>query len=105
MKRALNITLFLSFIATIMAPVTGIYIHKPAATIFLLSVVTHMIMYRKKIRGKQWLVLGLILFSFLSGLFSLILEQFSILLKVHQLSAIALVFFLAIHVSVSYKKI
>lgn len=36
MKKTLNITLFLSFIVTIMAPITGIYIHKLAAAVFLL---------------------------------------------------------------------
>lgn len=31
MKKVLNIILFFSFIVTIMAPVTGVYIHKAAA--------------------------------------------------------------------------
>lgn len=35
MKKALNMTLFLSFMITIMVPVTGIHVHKLAATAFL----------------------------------------------------------------------
>ena len=36
MKKALNMALFLSFMITIMVPVTGIHVHKLAATAFLL---------------------------------------------------------------------
>lgn len=104
MKKILNALLFLSFIVTVMEPITGIYIHKPAAAIFLLSGIFHIITYWKKTGGKSWLLLMLTLFSFLSGLFSLILEQYFILLTVHRCISIALVFFLGIHVSLLYKK-
>lgn len=104
MKKTLNITLFLSFIVTIMAPITGIYIHKLAAAVFLLLSIIHIITYRKKIKGKQWLLLVLILFSFVSGLFSMILEQYPVILHVHHMSSIVLVFFLTIHIFVFHKK-
>lgn len=104
MKKILNALLFLSFIVTVMEPVTGIYIHKPAAAIFLLLCIFHIITYRKKTGGKSWLLLLLTLFSFLSGLFSLILEQYSIFLTVHRRISIVLVFFLGIHVFMFYKK-
>lgn len=34
MKRVLNYSLAISFILTIMAPITGIIVHKLAATLF-----------------------------------------------------------------------
>lgn len=104
MKKFLNALLFLSFIVTVMEPVTGIYIHKLAAAIFLLLCIFHIITYRKKTGGKSGLLLMLTLFSFLSGLFSLILEQYFMLLTVHRCISIVLVFFLGIHVSLFYKK-
>ena len=36
MKKSLNILLLISFVLTVMVPVTGIHIHKLAATVFLL---------------------------------------------------------------------
>lgn len=104
MKRAFHITLFLSFIAAIMEPVTGLPVHKLAAAVFLLLSMIHTILYRKKIRGKQWLLPALVLLSFFSGLFGMIFDQFSILLAVHRMSSIVLIFFLAVHISVFYKK-
>ena len=64
MKKALHGMLFLSFILTIMAPISGIYVHKLAGTVFFLLSIIHMIMYRRKIRGKQGLLAVLILFSY-----------------------------------------
>lgn len=45
---ALNSCLLLSFIVTILAPLTGIPIHKLASTLFLLLSVIHTILWRKK---------------------------------------------------------
>lgn len=104
MKKILNAALFLSFIAVVMAPVTGIVIHKLAAAAFLLLSGIHMIVYRKKMHGKRWLLSILLLVSFLSGVFGLLFEQFPMLLKVHRTISIALAAFLAVHVSVFYKK-
>lgn len=104
MKKALHGMLFLSFILTIMAPISGIYVHKLAGTVFFLLGIIHMIMYRRKIRGKQGLLAVLILFSFISGLFSLILEQYPYILNVHRMCSIVLVSFLSVHVSKFYKR-
>ena len=37
MKRVLNYSLAISFILTIMVPITGIIVHKLAATLFLIT--------------------------------------------------------------------
>ena len=105
MKKTLNIALLVSFIVTIMVPLTGIHIHKLASVLFLLLSIVHTISYRKKLGTKRWLLLGLIVISFATGLFGMILDQFPIILILHRCISIALVFFLAIHIFVFHKKL
>ena len=105
MKKFLNIALLISFALTVLVPLTGVHIHKIASVIFLLLSIVHTIAYRKKLGVKRWLLLGLILVSFASGLFGMILDQFPIVLILHRVISIALVFFLAIHIFVFHKKL
>lgn len=105
MKRFLNITLLVSFLITIMVPLTGIHIHKLASVLFLLLSIVHTITYRKKLGAKRWVLLALIAVSFATGLFGMILDQFPIILILHCCISIALVFFLAIHIFVFHKKL
>ena len=105
MEKDLNIALLISFFVTIMVPLTGVHIHKMASVIFLLLCIVHTIAYRKKLGVKRWLLVGLILISFASGLFGMILDQFPIVLILHRVISIALVFFLAIHFFVFHKKL
>ena len=105
MKKLLNIALLISFVVTIMVPLTGVHIHKMASVIFLLLSIVHTITYRKKLGAKRWLLLGLILISFVSGLFGMILDQYPVVLVLHRVMSIALVFFLAIHIFVFHKKL
>ena len=104
MKKLLNIALFISFIVTIMVPLTGVHVHKMASVIFLLLSIVHTIVYRRKLGAKRWLMLALIVISFASGLFGMILDQFPIILIFHRCISIAVVFFLAIHIFVYHKK-
>ena len=105
MKKALNIALLVSFIVTIMAPLTGIHIHKLASVLFLLLSIVHTIVYRKKLGVKRWLLFWLIMISFATGLFCMILDRGPIILILHRCLSIALVFFLAIHIFVFHKKL
>ena len=105
MKRFLNIALLVSFLVTIMVPLTGVHIHKLASVVFLLLSIVHTITYRKKLGAKRWLLLALIVVSFATGLFGMILDQLSIILILHRCITIALVFFLAIHIFVFHKKL
>lgn len=105
MKRFLNIVLLISFLVTIMVPLTGVHIHKVASVLFLLLSIVHTIVYRKKLGAKRWLLLGLTVISFATGLFGMILDQVPIVLIFHRCISIALVFFLAIHIFVFYKKL
>ena len=104
MRKLLNIALLISFIVTIMVPLTGVHIHKLASVVFLLLSIVHTIVYRKKLGTKRWLLLALIVISFATGLFGMILDQFPIILILHRCIFIALVFFLAIHIFVFHKK-
>ena len=105
MKKVLNIALLISFAVTVLVPLTGVHIHKMASVIFLLLSIVHTIAYRKKLGVKRWLLLGLILISFASGLFGMVLDQLPIVLILHRVISIALVFFLAIHIFVFHKKL
>ena len=105
MKKLLNFALLISFIVTIMVPLTGVHIHKLASVIFLLLNIVHTVAYRKKLGAKRWLLLGLIVISFASGLFGMILDPFPMVLILHRVISIALVFFLAIHIFVFHKKL
>jgi len=105
MKRFLNIALLISFLVTIMVPLTGIHIHKLVSVVFLLLSIVHTIVYRKKLGAKRWLLLALTVVSFATGLFGMILDQFPIILILHRCLSIALVFFLAIHIFVFHKKL
>ena len=105
MKRFLNIALLISFLVTIMVPLTGVHIHKLASVLFLLLSIAHTIVYRKKLGAKRWLLLGLIIISFVTGLFGMIFDHILIVLILHRAISIALVFFLAIHIFVFHKKL
>ncbi|MBP3684017.1 MAG: heme transporter CcmB [Oscillospiraceae bacterium] len=104
MKRFLNIALLVSFLVTIMVPLTGIHIHKLASVIFLLLSIVHTVTYRKKLGMKRWLLLGLILISFASGLLGMILDHVPVILILHRCISIALVFFLAIHIFAYHRR-
>ena len=105
MKKVINIALLLSFVATVLVPLTGIHIHKLASTLFLLLSLVHTVIYRKKLGARRWLLLGMILLAFVSGLFGMIWEQFPLVLMFHRVLSIALVFFLAIHIFVFHNKL
>ena len=105
MKKLLNLALLISFIVTVMVPLTGIHLHKLASVIFLLLCIVHTVVYRKKLGAKRWLLLGLIVISFASGLFGMILDQYPFVLILHRAISIAIVFFLAIHIFIYRKKL
>ena len=105
MKKSLNIALLVSFVITIMVPLTGVHIHKLASTLFLLLSIVHAITYRKKLGVKRWLLLATILISFATGLFGVILDHIPMVLVAHRVISIVLVFFLAIHIFVFQKKL
>ena len=105
MKKTLNIALLLSFLVTTMVPLTGVQIHKLASVLFLLLSIVHTIVYRKKLGVKRLLLLALIVISFATGLFGMILDQHPIILILHRCVSIALVFFLVIHIFLFHKKL
>jgi len=105
MKKRLNFALLISFLVTVMVPLTGVPIHKLASVLFLLLSIIHTIAYRRKLGTKRWLLLGLIVVSFVTGLFAMILDPFPVILILHRCISIVLVFFLAIHIFVFHKKL
>ena len=105
MKKTLNLALLVSFLATVMVPLTGVHLHKLASILFLLLCIVHTIVYRRQLNARRWLLLGMILLSFVTGLFGMIWDEISVVLAVHRALSIAIVFFLAIHIFVFHKKL
>ena len=105
MKKVLNIALLISFVVTIMVPLTGIHVHKLASVLFLLLNIVHTVIYREKLGTKRWLLLATVMLSFGTGLVGMILDHIPVVLIAHRAISIALVFFLAIHIFVFHKKL
>lgn len=101
----LNYLLLLSFIITNLVPLTGITIHKMASVIFLLLCIIHTIVYRKHLNGKRWLMLGLVIVAFLSGLFGMIFDEIPLILALHKVISIGSVFALAIHIFIFHRRL
>ena len=103
--KVLNIALLISFMVTILVPITGVHVHKLASTLFLILCIVHTIIHRKKLGAKSIFLLAIILVSFLTGLFGMILDQYPIVLQLHKVVSIISVAFLAIHIFVYHKRI
>lgn len=103
-KKTLNLLLLLSFIVTVLVPLTGVPVHKMASALFLILAIVHTVVYRKTLGAKKYLLLGVVFFAFLSGLLGMIFDHFTIILSLHKVISIASVFFLAIHIFVKFKK-
>lgn len=104
-KNILNILLLIAFILTILVPITGVHVHKLASLLFLVLCLKHTIVYWKKIDVRRFCVLGLILATFLTGLFSMIFDEYAIILSLHKVISVAIVFLLAIHIFVFHKNL
>ncbi len=100
MKKLLNLLLFTTFILTMIAPLTGVHIHKLASTAFLLFSFIHTIVYWKKQNFKRMSMLAMIVLGFVSGVFGMIYDHIPLIAALHIVISIACVFFLAIHIFV-----
>mgnify|MGYP004435253905 CR=1 FL=1 len=98
MKRVLNYLLAISFILTIMVPITGIIVHKLAATLFLMLALIHVFLYRNRLNYMYYLIITLTIVSFILGILGLIMIEYPIILVIHRVLSIGLVFILAIHI-------
>ena len=75
-----------------------------ASVILLLLSLIHTVVYRKKSDAKRWLIFTTIVISFATGLFGMIPDDIPIVLMLYCAISIALVFFLAIHISLYSRK-
>ena len=98
MRRVLNYLLAISFVVTIMVPITGIIVHKLASTLFLVLVLIHVFLYRKRLDYKYILVIVLTIVSFVLGILGLVMIEYPIVLTLHRTISIVLIILLAIHI-------
>ena len=82
--RILNYILWSSFVVTMLAPITGIHIHKVASTIFLLMCFVHTLKHKEKLNAKRWGILCLIILAFVSGIVGSIYDEYELLLNLHK---------------------
>lgn len=105
MKKVLNYLLAISFIITIMVPITGIIVHKLASTLFLVLALIHVFIYRKRLDYKYILIIVLTILSFVLGILGLIMVEYPIILTLHRIVSIVLIFLLAIHIYKFHRRI
>ena len=105
MKKTLNIGLLVSFVVTILVPLTGIHVHKLASALFLLLSILHTVVYRRKLGRNRYLLLAMVVIAFLTGLLGMIFDRYPFILILHRTVSIAVVFFLAIHIFLFHKKL
>lgn len=105
MKRVLNYSLAISFILTIMVPITEIIVHKLASTLFLVLALIHVFLYRKRLDYKYILIIGLTIVSFVLGILGLIMVEYPIMLTLHRIVSIVLIILLAIHIYKFHRRI
>ena len=98
MRRVLNYLLAISFVVTIMVPITGIIVHKLASTLFLVLALIHVFLYRKRLDYKYILVIVLTIVSFVLGILGLVMIEYPIVLTLHRTISIVLIILLAIHI-------
>ena len=98
MRGVLNYLLAISFVLTIMVPITGIIVHKLAATLFLVLALIHVFLYRKRLDYKYILIIVLTILSFVLGILGLVLVEYPIVLILHRTISIVLIILLAIHI-------
>lgn len=98
MRRVLNYLLAISFILTIMVPITGIIVHKLASTLFLVLALIHVFLYRKSLDLKFIFIIVLTILSFVLGILGLVLVEYPIMLTLHRTVSIVLIILLAIHI-------
>lgn len=98
MRRVLKYLLAISFVVTIMVPITGIMVHKLASTLFLVLALIHVFLYRKRLDYKYILVIVLTIVSFVLGILGLVMIEYPIVLTLHRTISIVLVCLLAIHI-------
>ena len=100
-KSTLNFFLFISFIVTVLAPLTGVHVHKNGCNTLSALTIVHTITYRRTLGAKKYLLLCIVVIAFASGLLGMIFEQTPGILLLHKAISIVSVFFLAIHIFVN----
>ncbi len=105
LKKVLNLGLLISFVVTMMAPLTGVYIHKMASLLFLVFSIFHVSVYRRRMNRRGGYLMIMLIAAFVTGILGMILEEFSVILAFHKGISIVVMFFLAIHIFRFHKKL
>lgn len=105
MRRVLNYLLAISFVLTIMVPITGVKVHKLCSTLFLVLTMIHFFTYRNRLNYMYYLIITLTIVSFVLGILGLIMVEHPIILILHRTVSIVLIILLAIHIYKFHRRI
>lgn len=104
-RKLLNTLLLITFILTMMVPLTGIILHKLASMLFLILCVVHTIVYRKTMDAKKYAFLAMIFIAFISGIMGMIMDSVPIVMALHKVISISVVYISAIHIFIHSRKL
>lgn len=103
-NKAFNISLAITFILTLLVPITGIHVHKLASTLFVLLCFMHTIKHRRRMGNKKYVLLFVIIAAFVTGLLGMIYDEMPVILALHKVISILAVGILAIHIFVYHRR-
>lgn len=102
MKKVWNYLLCMSLILTMLVFITEIWIHKLAATVFVVLCIYHCVKHKNRFNIKYILLFILVLICFVSGIVGMVSSPYLIF---HKVMALLLVCFLVVHVYMFHKSL
>ncbi len=101
-KTILNILLLITFIITLLVPITGLIVHKISSCIFMLLTIIHTIIYHNKINYKHIILFVITIIVFICGMLAMILPLF---INIHKVLSIIYVLFMGGHLFIYHKRL
>lgn len=101
-KTIINILLLISFIITLLVPITGIIVHKFSSFVFMILCIVHTLIYYKKINYKKILLLLISVIVFISGILAMFIPIF---VNMHKVLSILYVLFMGGHLFIYHRRI
>lgn len=90
-------------LATLTVPLTGVIVHKPASTVFLLLGLVHIFTAKRKSKLGLFLP-ALVIAAFASGILGMIPDEYPVVLGLHKLLSIGSVFALGLHSAAYFRR-
>lgn len=96
LKRALDVALLVTFVLTVVEPVTGPIFHAHAGALFCVLAAVHFASHHDRLNAGSWGLLGIVVLALATGLWSAIGGGVGTM--AHKLAAVALLIGAGVHV-------